>query len=303
MRQILDVEALPKLTLSEAMGLLSGLNALGRQSAPPFGVALAADRESGPGKTLERVYITLASHPPSRMPEAVERAARVLLGSLSEHGRSAHVRLGETAVRAAPGSGPEEIATLARRLAQAASGAVSPLSASDWPDPTRDPDSFRRFVQALSGMTVEGIVLTSTVNGAEIYSARGPGGELFLAPEESGWTLIFTPRGGETPTRAWSPVPTPQALVTELNLDGLLDADPGVEPEFHHIELNSGNIERKHFSTRIGPVVIHTRLQGPQASVETVVEIKDQKRIFTLPATTHQLLGKSDRRELAALPF
>lgn len=307
MGQTLIVTADPKLSLDEAVGMLRALNALGRQSEPPFGVAVAGDRESD-GGALERVYFTVASHPSAAMPAAIEQIARAVLGILSERGGPGHIQFSETVVRVAPGATPVEIAALARQLAEAVSAdSLTPPHAPDWPDPEQDAEAFHRFVQTLSGLTVEGIVQTARMNDTDLYSARCPGGELFLVPEGDGWTLAFTPTGGPSPTRVWSTVPTPQALALGLNLDGYLNvAPPGVQPEFRCIEFNpEAKAERKHFATTIGPVVVHTRQQSAEAPVEMVIEVKDQGRIFTLGARKLHVgtSGDFDRIELPELPF
>jgi hypothetical protein len=306
MHPTLEVTADSKLSLDEAMKMLTSLNALGRSSEPAFGVRLQADRESEEARTLERTYFTIASHPKSRIPEAVDRIARVLLKALSQRVGPGTIEIGETAVRIAPAANPEEMASLAGQLAGVVSASVTsdPPSAPAWPDPTQDADSFRSFVQAISGLTVEGIVQTSRIEGTDVYSASCSQGGLLLFPEGSGWQLALSPQVAARPIRTWSSVPTPPALVMELILDGLLGAPPpGVQPEFLSVQTDlDTNVERKLFATLEGRVAVHTRQQRADALVETVIELKDRGRIFTLPPVA-RLTGDFERRELTELPF
>jgi hypothetical protein len=311
MRQIIVITTEPGLVLDEVTKLIATLNALGRESAPAFGVGVSATTKEGApaGAPFEGISLTIACAPSKAMPAAVERIGRAALDMLVQRGGTGHIRLGGVVVTTAPGCGPVEIADLAGRLVgeAAASPALLSLTPFDWPDPSRDAGAFRQFVEALSGLIVEGCVEVETVNGTDMYSARCTGGDVYAGPEQGGWSLAFFPTGRENPTRVWQTTPTPSALVTSLLLDVYLDSEQLADSiEFRRIELvPEAHVERKQYETAIGPVIVHTRRKTADTPVETVVEVLNEGRIFILDAEDRFVgaSGEMGRRELRELPF
>lgn len=295
----------PPLSTAETTQMGAALNALGRERTPAFGVAVFAEQQ---GKEIKHVYIEIACHPATALPAAVHRIAEEVIATLSRGGRGGTVGLGTASVRLVPGATAQTVAAASARLAAAIAAPTAGCPESpDWPDPQASAGGFRRFVAALTGLTVEGIVETRDDGHDEIFIGQCAAGSLYLIAEQGGWNLALVPAAAEAATRVWQTVPTPESLVQALSLDWHLGAEPpGVDPRFRSMEFDMlAAVERKRFDTTIGPVVVHTRRLHPDLPVELVVQVERQGRIFALDAPGGSVIedGNLRRRELSALPF
>jgi hypothetical protein len=301
----IEATAVPDLEFQELLALLQILNEQGRSSPIPFGTAVTPGPSSDPSSQIA-AQVSVA-YPAGSSPIAVaEMVASAILSALTSRGGSGRVRIEQTEAVAHPGAGDEEIARLAATVAAGVSEPTPPPHLPSWFDPRPDARGFRLFVAQLSGLTAVGIVESLLVeDNTQIYAGRCGEGQLLLTEEEGGWSLALIVPGDDGPSRVWTTAPSAQALVLELALPmylGMEDAD--LAAEFRHIEYD-GAVERKHFTTAIGPVVVHTRKVSPEATVETVVEARGVRVLFSLEAR-EVYFGTPDeltRMALEAVPF
>lgn len=154
-------------------------------------------------------------------------------------------------------------------------------------------DDVRQLFNRVTGTTHTGIVRHESEKNPPGYSlAVASGRQLFAMPSPigRGWFVIERAANGDV-LRTWTTAPQYQHFGLCLQLGHYLaDIAPPLDPVFSHAPIEAdAKPHRNHFSSAIGPLVIHSRELGPDRSqLQVVIEIPQRAEIrsYTVPRGT-----------------
>lgn len=299
------------ITLAELQSITALVNASAARHDPPFGSLLMLD-----GTPATFVHITLQLRPAAAASGVVEAVVRAVAAWARQYELDLDLSLtdsGGDVVPLASGAGESELHEITEQLNRGLRSTVEAAMQQEPPDVTAPPtpEQVRKVIAKTTRLKMTGVVRRLDYEDGPFYKIKINHGWIFCTRSASGrgWEIWQKTSDETQPKRIWFT----ESLYVHHNLSLMLDLvlaidPPGLEAEFSHVvnEIDSG-VERKYFHTRLGPLIVHTRLvemEGDRAT-ETVIELTNPRRYLRCVSKRYAVVESPATTFLrvASLPF